>query len=67
MGPPFSLGRMTSNSFAVCFVSWALPAFKSGRFAGPAMGRGGDRGPPSSAAASDSPPLHLLSQGPPPP
>lgn len=42
---PFSQGRMTSNSFAVCFASWAPPALKSGRFVGPYGGEGWDRCP----------------------
>lgn len=39
MGPLFSLERMTLNSFAVCFASWAPLALKSGRFIGALGGR----------------------------
>lgn len=51
MDPPSSQGRMTSNSFAVCFASWAPPALKSGRFAG-AGGGGSVLHPPNSMRLS---------------
>lgn len=40
MGPRFSPGRMTSNSFAAFFASWAPLVLKSGRFAGAHSGEG---------------------------
>ena len=59
-GPPFSQERMTSNSFVVCFESWAPPVLKSGRFAG-AYHLGGEGVSSLPPAAHNSPALHLLS------
>ena len=71
MGPPFSQERMTSNSFAVCFESWAPPVLKSGRFAGAfgSIWRGGGGCPLFPQQLVIPPPciFCLLSHGPTPP